>query len=239
MATCLCILNIENKSCFREEVKNPDEDWYFELYKRLTREFTGKDGYKEFGKIPIAFITFNYDRSLEYFLFDSLLHSFEGADRQKIKDQLAQIPIIHVYGRIAGLEWESESNPPLLEYGNRNKEFALVNLIKIIDNVYVVHEERTNPEIQKAHEEISKAERIFFLGFGYAKENLEALGLPGVLKPSQHIYGTTMGFGDKEITNIKLLLAEGLRSPQMKHQDPKNRVHLKNCDCVALLREFL
>ena len=113
----------------------------------------------------------------------------------------------------------------------------------MIEKVYVVHEERTNPEWEKARKHIQEAERIFFLGLGYAKENLKALDLPRVLKPQHLIYGTALGRTAREIADIKTTFVHGLqqsaRDPIDRPIDAKSRVQIDNCDCVQLLREFL
>jgi hypothetical protein len=50
-------------------------NWLMYLYARMNSEFD------EFGTNPISFITFNYDRLLEYFLFTSLYNTYgKGAE---------------------------------------------------------------------------------------------------------------------------------------------------------------
>ncbi len=238
MAICTSILFGEQNSRFREHVKDPNQDWYFHLFSRLSRDLTEEDGIQDFAKNNVAFITFNYDRSLEHFLYESVLNSFGGADTTTAGEQVEQLPIIHVYGTLAPLGWQDPEWKNRLEYGNY-AALPQLNLPLLSDNLHIVHEKRENPNIEKAREQISQADRIFFLGFGYAKENLEALGLPGILKPAQRVYGTAMGFTDKETRDMHSLLAGGLKYPQKPEEDTRGKVHLKNFDCVALLREFL
>lgn len=239
-AICLSILEAERLSHFRENVKDATKDWYFHLFNKLTRELTGKDDYQEFAKNNIAFVTFNYDRSLEHFLFTSLLHSFEGANAANVCEQICQVPIIHVYGQVAPLQPCPGDEASGLAYANEKKvEIPLLNFPTLINNVFVVHEERTNPQMEKAREEISKADRLFFLGFGYAKENLEALGLPDALRPMHRIYGTAMGWTQKEIEAVRFYLGKALGRSEKDTPNRSGQVYLRNCDCVALLREFL
>lgn len=236
LAILLSILGHERENS-SGKAKEPQRDWYSHLYDRMTREAVGKDGYREFGRNKATFITFNYDRSLEHFLFRSL-HSFEDATVENVREQIDQITISHVYGKLAPLPWQDSDHTKVLEYGADDSK-SCGKILSMVQNLYVVHEDRLNPEQEKARAAISEAERVFFLGFGYARENLEALGLPGILKPTQLVYGTTMGFIEREITDMQLFLAEGLRYPQKPTEDVRSKVHLRNCDCVALLREFL
>jgi hypothetical protein len=240
IAIALTILRAEGASKFREHAKT-GEDWYFYLFNRLTREFTGREGYQGLGSSNIAFITFNYDRSLEYFLFSSLLHAFEGADPPKIEEQILRVPIIHVYGQIAPLKFydrsEQEFATHRLGYGKQSDSFSGVSFPTIINCLHVLREKRANPELARAQSEISKAERVFFLGFGYADENLDALGIPCGLRAEHSIYGTAMGWTSKEIHDIRSRFVAGLNRAGNTYG--RDQVHIRDCDCVSLLREFL
>jgi len=236
IAIALALLKAEHESQFRERVKNSNEDWYFYLFNRLTRELAGRDAYRQFGNSNVAFITFNYDRSLEYFLFTSLLHAFEGADPLTVEDQILHIPIVHVYGQIAPLKLHDRSGEDSLNYGRDINQFSEINFLNVINSLYVVREERANPGLERVRSEISKAGRILFLGFGYADENLRALGLPDILRPSQYIYGTAKAWVQKEISDLTDKLGHALGRSE---RGRPSQVHLRNCDCVALLREFL
>jgi hypothetical protein len=237
-AILLSILRHEERSHFGEKVEKPERDWYFYLYNRLARELIYKESYAQFGQNRIAFVTFNYDRSLEHFVFGSLLHSFEGATAQKVRDQIDAITINHVYGRLSPLPWQEGDASKVLEYGDDNST-SFNKLPDMMQNLYVIHEERANPELEKVRVAISGAERIFFLGFGYAKENLEALGLPEVLKQRHHIYGTAMGSTPKEIHDITHTFVSWLQQTGNQSALVGDQVKICDCDCVHLLREFL
>ena len=240
MAICLSILHAEMKSKFRERVEKPEHDWYFYLYNRLVREATRPEDYSQFGDNPVSFVTFNYDRSLEYYLSNCLLHSFEDMDRQKVGDELGRKPIIHVYGRPALPKSAESGQVQILPYGKEIAEkLPSIDLLSVIGSIHVVHEERANPELEKARAEISAADRIFFLGFAYADENMEALGLPDVLNPKQYIYGTALGFVQKEINLVRDKLGHALGHSEREKPNRSRQVQMHACDCVALLREFL
>jgi hypothetical protein len=228
MAICLSILFKEQASHFRERVKDRSNDWYFYLFNKLSRDLIDKGSLLGFGKSGVAFVTFNYDRSLEHFLFDSLLNSFEDADGPGVRQQISEIPIIHIYGKLAPLQWQDASMLNVLEYGKYDM-LPQVNLSAVSNNLHVIHEERKDPALEEAREQISKAERLFFLGFGYAKENLEALGIPRALKAEHYIRGTAMGATRGEIDGIENRLL-GTGHIQQKILD---------CDCLHLLRECL
>jgi hypothetical protein len=203
------IFRAEKESRFREEIQSEKErldshdnkkyvrgragfygdDWYSYLFKRITDSLVGKDALPDFSNGNISFITFNYDRSLEYFFYDSLkcLYS-EVSEDDRITQTLKQLKILHVYGQIAPLKWQNPSD--YVDYNPQINESILQNSIS---NIRTVHEEKENPELTETHNLIKQAEQIFFLGFGYAPENLEILKLPDRTKKATSIYGTTFG----------------------------------------------
>lgn len=239
MAICLAILHAEKGSLFGDDVKKREHDWCFYLYNRLTQEAIGEEGFHRYGENKVSFVTFNYDRSLEHFLFDSLLHSFEGIDERAATDQLSKTPIVHVYGRPYRLPWEQDVWREELPYGKEIGVSRPCNLLKVTRDIYVVHGTRDNPEVEKVRTEISAADRIFFLGFAYARENLEALGLPDMLQPTQRIYGTALYRKGREIRDVKKYLKLGLERADPHPYNKAGQVTIEDCDCVHLLREFL
>lgn len=72
------ILDAENNSIFREDIhKNRrNQDWYKYLFSRMVESLIKPNSYRDFGDNQVTFITFNYDRSLEHYLHESLSHLF-------------------------------------------------------------------------------------------------------------------------------------------------------------------
>jgi len=220
------ILSAEHASRFREETKNRNQDWYRWLFEQLTDKLVRKEDYTRFCENDVTFITFNYDRSLEHFLYESLLNSFNGICEEKIIEQLKHVKICHVFGQVGPLEWQGQYNE--IKY---RVNFNQISIDALCDNIKIVYEKGENPKLEEARKLISEAHRVFFLGFGYALENLDALRIPEVLANVQLVYGTALGFTDREITRVRSLFqARG---------SEKRTVFIKNWDCLSLLREAL
>lgn len=66
------ILIAEHNSNLHEDISEKNQDWYSYLFHRMTNDLTTPDSYDYFGSNKVTFITFNYDRSLEYFIYESL-----------------------------------------------------------------------------------------------------------------------------------------------------------------------
>ena len=93
--------------------------------------------------------------------------------------------------------------------------------------------ERTNDNIGKIGDEIKSAGTIFFLGFGYAPENLDALNIPKIPNPegTQRIIGTAYGACEREKWEIGLMLKRRF-SQKILLLDPDE-------DCCRAIRQDL
>ena len=278
------VFSAEQKSRFREEArlwqelsKNPPEswtktdcilrredfqgdDWYSYLYNRLIEGLVGKEALPDFSDGKIAFITFNYDRSLEHFLHESLYNSFmevlddrivqyfekmnipvaTGQVGQQNRDLLIQVvmeqlKILHVYGQIMPLRWQDSYDG--VDYRPEKIDEALLQ--KAANNIKTIYEQKSSPEIQEARRLLSQSEQIFFLGFGYAPENMDLLGLPGIISPvNRGVYGTAFGLKDIEVRRISGRIVTGLQPDHIGFKN-SDRVIVETVDCLDLLRNHL
>ena len=205
-AIALSILEAERESKFGEDMdeKLRPQDWYSYIYHRMTNDLSKPESFNRFKENEVTFVTFNYDRSLEFFLYSSLLYSFPLAGSQKIAEQINTIDILHVYGVIHPLPWQGSPNS---EYAS--KQPVNLNMINALStNIKTVYEASTGATAR--HDAIEKARQIFFLGFGYGEENLEALGI-GEVGPGQRVFGTALGSSAKERSDWKYDLVAGFR----------------------------
>lgn len=221
------IAEYESKSKFREDVDNPHQDWYFEIFDTLTKEIS--DPEKLISSInlnKVSFITFNYDRSLEHFLYTSLFNSFI-TNRNELKQIMPMFKFIHLYGKIAPLQWEGFEFG--FQYGDTNH---LEQLDEFVKNIKIIFEDRKDG-MDDAKNEILAAKNIFFLGFGYAEENLRALDITSFLNNDKRVYGTGLGLTLNERLKIVKRLAGD--PPIIMHEN----IIIDDCDSVMLLRNYL
>ena len=244
------IFDSEQRSRFREEAKVTQEhyshspyglnvesflakkyfqgdDWYSYLFNRLTSGLTKPDALPDFSDDKISFVTFNYDRSLEYFLYDSLSNSFTEVPESEIIRCLKRLKILHVYGQIAPLKWQDSEQG--VDYRPRIDEPLLQ---KSAANIKTIYEQKESPKLDEARELIAQAEQIYFLGFGYAPENMEILKLPDRTKRTSWIYGTAFGLEKGELNDYRNQIIEWLPV------DSAERVRVEDIDCLKLLRNY-
>ncbi len=75
----------------------PNRDWYPILFKELD--------FKQPQLPPTiaGIISLNYERSLEHFLHETIVRTFEGQAREAAKKKLGGIPIVHVHGKFGSI----------------------------------------------------------------------------------------------------------------------------------------
>src|SRR5687768_9970441 len=100
--------------------------------------------YREFGENNLSIITFNYDRSLEYFLFHTIMHRFNLKDDEAI-ELLKTIPIVHVYGQLGRCDFQDGiSGRP---YSTELTEYSIE---KCVDEIHLIYEPRDEDEFAKS-----------------------------------------------------------------------------------------
>jgi hypothetical protein len=136
--------------------------WYQYFATQLNLSF------KEWGRGLLTIITYNYDRSLEHYLFTILCNSCDHPPEMCWK-RFQEIPIIHLHGE---LDTYQPLEPKALCYGQPlNVESAKQAAAKI----KIIHEVQADERFEQAQNVLNEAEVVCFLGFGYARENMARL----------------------------------------------------------------
>jgi hypothetical protein len=247
------IFMAERQSLFREEAKLEKEsssyvqispqnrllrplflggDWHFHLYNRLIEGLVGLKALPDFSNGNLSFITFNYDRSLEQLFYEALRHSFTEIQEDEITKTLKQLKILHVYGQITPLKWQDPNNG--VDYKPGIDETLLR---RAANNIRTIYEEKQNPELAEAQNLLKQADEIFFLGFGYAKENMEVLGLPGVIPENCNVYGTAFGLYKAQVRRIRDRIVAGLKPDSVGFKNAN--IVIDSMDCLELLENHL
>lgn len=180
---------------------NNDDHWYMALWAAMERGIHKHTGLKN---NRVRFVTFNYDRSLEFFLHEATKNTFRLSDDETL-ETCKQLPILHVYGSLGDFHPSSSENTrPYAE----SVHGAALRLAA--SALYVIPEARQDDKnLQTARNWFEWAERICFLGFGFDALNMERLGIADVLNfvkkahaPTPWIVASMFGKTDKEINSI-------------------------------------
>ena len=158
--------------------------WYHTLFQSMLVK-----GKPNFEKNKLSIITFNYDRSLEHFIFTALCNGF-GMKEVEAMTVLQQIPIIHIHGILGSYPDTTYSTAATVD-----ELLAISHQIKIIGEIQQKETGFCSPEFEMAWPMLNEADRIFFLGFGFHPDNIERFNF---FKPDnlikKEIHATNVGF---------------------------------------------
>lgn len=197
----------------RADLFKLEDHWYRFLWNQLNSSFD------DFHVNKLSVITYNYDRSLEHYLFEAMLHTF-GRSPEDCLDKMSAIRFVHLHGSLGSLPWQGESN--VRRFGEHLPSSDALR--ETANSMIVIHEGKDNsPEYEEARRLMSEANRIYFLGFGYGATNMKRLGLER-LDPRKRIIGTALG--------LPKLGIQGLE------KSFEHRLRLRSdLDCLAFLKE--
>jgi hypothetical protein len=165
-----CILRCEIPTEFFFVQKN----WLNYLWNKInaTRD--------KFISSKISFITFNYDRVLEYYFYNSLKHAFRLNDSEIIN---VLKPILHLHGVVGNLPWQDVNTGFDYNYDGQLINNHYPRVANASEKIKIIFDKIDREEIfEQAFELISYADRIYALGFGFHNLNLERLRIKDVKK---------------------------------------------------------
>jgi len=174
---------------------NAEEDWYKYLWMRMDAPF------EQFENNKLSIITYNYDRSLEFYLLSALKHAYGKTDEECFRT-MRRIPVIHLHGQLGTIfDGPADSN-----YRAYLPDTSYSAWKKVIPQIKIVHQVNPvdNPQFMVARKRLFDAERICFLGFGYDRKNVERLfgGFDIDFFLSKTFCGTALGFTLEEMNRI-------------------------------------
>lgn len=136
---------------------------------------------------PVTFVTFNYDRSFEYFMVRSVQELTN--DAVVAHEVIDSLNIIHMHGSLGRLPRHLGENgdyqtvqafeqytdeKPSERYSTRDADRWERTLKLVGERV----SEEQDAQHQKARNAIAEADVICFLGFGFDQDNMRLLGFP-------------------------------------------------------------
>ena len=204
-------------------------------YRALWREMTVDCGTIDSAAARVSFVTFNYDRSLEHFLFTAGKNTFDKVDDERALQFVKKIPIVHAYGSLG--EFDYRLDPA---FGRRPYEATNdpMHLSIAANGIRIIPEGRTNGKpFEAARKLLEHAETICFLGFGFDQANIDRLNLASVLlyskereRPMPRIVISRLGKTNRQVTQILQELCPALGT--VEHYDKTNLATLAEAGLI-------
>ncbi len=258
VSIALALLPCEITENLFVNAKDRERNWYQLLFGRLSRDCP----FDKFQDNKLRIITFNYDRSLEQFLYERIQSKYNSESEADCIAKVKSIPIIHVHGRLGCLPWQEpeNENEQIIEYDSYKTYKSVVaypatpeqlsaSILKpeypIIDtyahkaaesskSIKIIHHEVQSYE-EKVYDLIKENNAIHFLGFGYHPENMTRLKLKDYYQsPEAPICGTGMGLSLTRLTEIASL---GFNRLQRRKYPPPQSI--ANTDIYTYLHDHV
>jgi len=162
----------------KTKIKIPKQNWYQQLWHHIS---SGCDNLEQLKNSlsNLRIITFNYDRSLEHFLYCCALNmyrmffwdsfGFEKTDADQFDIFFKEnLTIDHVYGQLGQLKWQPNSAEAFFNYGDTLKNHSHSSSIERL--IYIAESIKTLAEIP-SFDEAAKCIDFDELSSDYSKQN--------------------------------------------------------------------
>ena len=202
-----------------------ESNWYALLFNKLDITVDNIKNYN------ISFITFNYDRSLEFFL-NSFLKNRTTKNSEFVFEVMECFPIVHVYGSLGNLPWKDANG---IEYDYHVDHSQLKRMAGGID---IMSSERDSSQLKRAYELLFNASYIYFIGFGYDETNLRRLKIQDCMK-DKTIKGTSVGIQESRRSEIFNFFDLGLRDIYKGTSGPCIRLADEKTDIIEFLNSYV
>lgn len=201
----------QQESFIENRYFRPDDGhWYQYLFNLMCRECPSIDCFTENN---ISVITFNYDRSFEYYFLNALMSKYK-VEVERASEAMNQFKVVHVYGKLGELREMisdrcGDKQAEAVPYGavtNDPSESAkyLKNAAEGITLIW--DDPNENKNIQEAQKLIYRKDNVLlFFGFGYDHTNLLRI-MPQkeiVMESNMKAYGTLLGLSKQRIYELR------------------------------------
>lgn len=198
---------------YEKKHEDKKDDWLQYLFEEMIDGVSSLENFSD--KRSVSFITFNYDRFLEIWLYTKIKNSY-GCSHEEALAALKKIEIKHVYGELGSF--------PIVE---TKSGLDWVHASKGIRTIY-----DTSLDvgvIESSKDMLRNANSICLLGFGFHRENIELLELSTNFSMCDgHIYASRFGITD----------AERIRYEQRVDSAKNMSWSLEGEKCLQALRRF-
>ncbi len=179
-----------------------NEHWYQVLFNKLSTDFD------HWGKNDVAFLTFNYDRSLEYYLITAIRNAYGKSFAEAVKIVEA-LRFIHLYGDLGQLTEEDAARWRV------NDTLNPVVAAAAAKRIHIIHSATGDEKFAVARHFINRARVICFIGFSFHPVNVGRL-LDSIHRPAEPVVlSSGYGLARAEQDAIRVMVNKYLPEPHI------------------------
>ena len=117
----------------------------------------------------LSIITFNYDRSLEFYLHQAISYRYR-LPQDAALHLLSRLNIMHPHGILG--EYPAVSYSPSAD---GHALYAISRAITIVHELTDSADGFCTPDFRACHDALTRAQRVYFLGFGFHEDNVRRM----------------------------------------------------------------
>jgi len=200
-ATIATTILLREKDALARLSENRVADNWLQYLWNVMRASTAADS---FAGNAVTFVTFNYDRLVEYYFTEVLKNAFSlsGSEAEDLRERTFKV--IHLHGAVSGFLFGAF---PERLYGEMIAELA--------GGIRIIHDgvPANDSAFSSAYAALRSASQVCMLGFGYHPDNVKRLSLKEHVE-SRGLSGTTYGMRKAEVAMAKKAIDRGFTSGQ-------------------------
>ncbi len=187
------VLESENKSWLhnRHDPENAiylssEDNWLTQFLSIATSGIKKEETNEIFSKV--RFINFNYDRTLEHFLYWSL-QARAGLSDDAAREAMGELSVVRPYGSLGPLDWQETGGMPF--GGNRN-------LFELAEKIRTYTERSQYDLVAQIDRLINQSKLVIIIGFGFHEQNLSLFDpIGGKRHENRDVWATVSGIHDE------------------------------------------
>jgi hypothetical protein len=191
--------------------------WFQELAHAIFEGVESNDIAAAFS--PVTFISFNYDRCVEWFLYNAV-QGLYFLDKTQAVSEIRPLKVLYPYGEVGSPAWLGGAA------GSTFGDDRSGRIARTHGRIQTFTERATPYEtIEVVRKAVAQAQTLIFLGFAFHPQNMELLRSKNSEAQSQvrEIYGTSVGMSEDDCSTIENQLVRRFRAKNSSPVSPYDR----------------
>lgn len=156
----------------------------------------------------ISFISFNYDRVLEYFFYNSLKYGFKINEKELV-NLINSLSIIHIHGIVGSFPWQDKIYGFEYDFNGQNFEQHYARVSSAAKSIKLIYDnvKESGSVFERVFDIWESATEIFAIGFGFHQLNIQRLRIDDL---KNKIICSAYGLTNHECSQIEKLYEDKL-----------------------------